>query len=187
MLPKSGACAPLPLAGSSNVYRMRREHWTRFNLTTTSSRQRPSTNSRKRKRRKSRTSNAAPVREPHTFFSVRQPWASLLWLAISLLASGNVKQNPGPQKKLQLTGLVWLALRTRHLFTGLTITTSFTPGDLWSSPVVVADLLQIWMDAQGATRGGTRSCLNWDWTGLKLTNFIYIDESQENSSVEPSC
>jgi len=38
---------------------------------------------------------------------------SPLWLAIRLLASGDLKQDSGPQEKLQLTGLVWHALSTR--------------------------------------------------------------------------
>jgi len=70
------------------------------------------TNSRKRQRRKSLTSNPAPVREPHTFFSVCEPWASPLWLAIRLLASGIVERNPGPQRRRQLAGLVRHALST---------------------------------------------------------------------------
>jgi len=39
------------------------------------------------------------------------------------------------------------------------IQTSFTPGDLWSNPVAVADLQQLWTDAQGAAGGGARSGL----------------------------
>jgi len=35
-----------------------------------------------------------------------------------------------------------------------------TPGDLWSNPVVVADLLQLWADVQGAAGGGAMSGLN---------------------------
>jgi len=34
------------------------------------------------------------------------------------------------------------------------------PGDLWYNPVAVADLLQLWADAQGASGGGVRSGLN---------------------------
>jgi len=37
---------------------------------------------------------------------------------------------------------------------------SLTLGDLWSNPVVVADFLQLWTDAQGAAGGGARSGLN---------------------------
>ena len=37
-------------------------------------------------------------REPQTVFSVCQPWASPLWLAARLLASGDVEANPGPPK-----------------------------------------------------------------------------------------
>jgi len=40
------------------------------------------------------------------------------------------------------------------------IRTSLTPGDLWSNPVAVADLLQHWTDMQGAAGGGARSGLN---------------------------
>jgi len=56
-----------------------------------------STNSRKRQRRKSPTSNPALVREPHTVFSVCQPCLSPLWLAIRLLTSGDMEQDPGPE------------------------------------------------------------------------------------------
>jgi len=46
-------------------------------------------------------------------------WSNLvrppIWLAIRLLASGDVEQNPGPQRRRQLTGLVWHALSTRHV------------------------------------------------------------------------
>jgi len=37
---------------------------------------------------------------------------------------------------------------------------SLTPGDLWFNPVAVADLLQLWTDAQGAAGGGALSGLN---------------------------
>jgi len=50
--------------------------------------------------------------------------------------------------------------RTRHRFPGPMVRASFTPGDLWSNPVVVADLLQLWTDAQSAAGGGARSGLN---------------------------
>jgi len=55
------------------------------------------TNSRNRQRRRSPTSNPAAVREPHTVFSVCQPWASPLWLAIRLLASGDVEHTSKQQ------------------------------------------------------------------------------------------
>jgi len=37
---------------------------------------------------------------------------------------------------------------------------SLTPGDLLSNPVAVADLLQLWTDAQGAAGGEVRFSLN---------------------------
>jgi len=83
-----------------------------------------------------------------------------LWLAIRLLASGDMVQNPGPKKKQQLTGLGWHAVSTRHLFAGPMIQTSLFPGYLWFNPVVVADLLQPWTDGQGAAGGGAKSRLN---------------------------
>jgi len=98
------------IAGSSNVYRMCRERSTRFNLTTTSSQRRPSTNSRKLQMCKSPMSKPAPARKPRTVLLVCQPWASPLWLAIRILASGYVELNPGPQRRQQLAGLVRLAL-----------------------------------------------------------------------------
>jgi len=110
-------CTPLH-CWCSNVYRMRRERSTRFNLTTTSSRRRPSTNSRKRQRRKSPTSNPAPIGEHYTIFFGMPTMGAPLWLANWLLASGDVEQNTGPQKKPQLTGLVWHDHSTRHLFAG---------------------------------------------------------------------
>jgi len=65
-----------------------------------------------------------------------------LCLAIRLLASGNLEQNPGAQRRRQLTGLVRHALSTRHLFAGPMVRASLiTPEDLWSNPVAVADLL----------------------------------------------
>jgi len=61
-----------------------------------------------------------------------------------------------------------------HLFAGPMVQASLTAGDLWSNPVAVADLLQLWTDALGATGCIARSGLNWDRTGIKLTNYIYI-------------
>jgi len=50
-------------------------------------------------RRKSPTSNPAFFKKPHAVFSVCKSWASSLWLATMLFHSGDVGQNPGPQKK----------------------------------------------------------------------------------------
>jgi len=52
-----------------------------------------------------------------------------------------------------------------------------TPGeDLWSNPVAVAELLQLWTDAQSAARGGARSGLIWDWTGKKVSKYeLFIE------------
>jgi len=85
-----------------------------------------------------------------------------LWLAIRLPASGGVKQNPGPLRRLQLTGLVWHDLNTRNLLAGPMVRASLTHWDIWYNPVAVADLLQLqlWTDAQGAARGIARSGLN---------------------------
>jgi len=66
---------------------------------------------------------------------------------------------------------------TRHLFAGPTIWTSFTPGYLWSNPVAVADLLQLWTDVQGAAGGGARVGLNWDLTAIKVSIYNILNVS----------
>jgi len=43
---------------------------------------------------------------------------------------------------------------TQHLFSCTSIKTILKPVDLWSNPVDVADLLQLWKDALGAAGGG---------------------------------
>jgi len=50
---------------------------------------------------------------------------------------------------------------TKHLFNCPMIRTSFTTGDLWSNPVAVANLLQLWTDTPGAAGGGARSGVAW--------------------------
>jgi len=60
-----------------------------------------------------------------------------------MVGKGDVKQNPGPQKKQQLSGLVWHDHSTKYLFAVPMIQTYFTPGDLWSNPEAVADLLKL--------------------------------------------
>jgi len=98
-----------------------------------------STNSRKRQRRKSPTSNLAPVREPHTISSLCQPWAS---------------PNPGPQRRRQLTGLLWNDHSTRHPFTG---------------PMVQAFLLQRFMvqPCGPLTTLDGRTVCCWRWSEVR--------------------
>jgi len=85
------------------------------------------------------------------------------------------EQDPGPQKKQQLTGLVSHALSARNVFAGQMVQASLTPVDLWSNPVAVADLLQLWADAQGAAGGGARSA--WTETGRALNKLLRICHS----------
>jgi len=54
------------------------------------------------------------------------------------------------------------------------IQTSLTPGDLWSNPVDMADLLQLCTDAHGPAGCGARSALQWDRMGIKVSIYIYI-------------
>jgi len=79
---------------------------------------------------------------------------------IRLLSAGDVEENLGPQRRRKLTVLVWHDPSTRHLFAGPTVRASLAPGDLWSNPVAMADLLQLWTDEQGAAGGGARFGLN---------------------------
>jgi len=129
-------------------------------LVSTSRRQRcagASTNSWKRERRKSPKSNPAPVREPHIVFSVCQPWASPLWLAIRLLAWGTWNKTLDHRRNN-----IWLVLL------GTTSAPSICSLVRWNELILLlgtyGPVLWQWLtscnsDAQGAAGGETRSVM----------------------------
>jgi len=90
----------------------------------------------------------------------RNNFMLIIYVLFTFVLNINTIQNPGPQRGRHLTSVVWHDHSTRHLFAGPLVRASFTPVHFWSNPVAVADLLQLWTNAQGAAGGGARSGLN---------------------------